>query len=348
VIYRVVHVTEYAYADAVATSHHLLHLAPRDTDRQVCRQEALSVSPAPSSQAERLDHFGNRTTYFEVQEPHRQLTVESRRDVELLPLPAPPAVGGPQWETVRDLVREPSDATLLEACEMTYPSPFVRLSEEVAAFAAPSFARRRPLLDAVADLTHRIYEDLAYDQAATNVSTPVDEVLRLRRGVCQDFTHLEIACLRAMGLPARYVSGYLVTMPVAGRPKLVGADASHAWLAVFCPGVGWVPTDPTNDVVPDQHHITVAWGRDFGDVTPMRGVIVGGSRHDLRVSVDVSALDDAAQPPSASAPAAARPTPAARVPRRTPIASRSSGRPRAWRPRRRAPRRSPPAPFDTR
>jgi transglutaminase-like putative cysteine protease len=298
VIYRVVHVTEYAYADAVATSHHLLHLAPRDTDRQVCRQEALSVSPAPSSQAERLDHFGNRTTYFEVQEPHRQLTVESRRDVELLPLPAPPAVGGPQWETVRDLVREPSHATLLDACEMTYPSPFVRLSEEVAAFAAPSFARRRPLLDAVADLTHRIYEDLAYDQAATNVSTPVDEVLRLRRGVCQDFTHLEIACLRAMGLPARYVSGYLVTMPVAGRPKLVGADASHAWLAVFCPGVGWVPTDPTNDVVPDQHHITVAWGRDFGDVTPMRGVIVGGSRHDLRVSVDVSALDDAAQPAS--------------------------------------------------
>jgi transglutaminase-like putative cysteine protease len=174
----------------------------------------------------------------------------------------------------------------------------VRLSEHVAAFAAPSFPPRRPLLDAVADLTRRLHEDLAYDQTATNVSTPVDEVLRLRRGVCQDFTHLEIACLRAMGLPARYVSGYLVTVPVPGKPKLVGADASHAWLAVFCPAIGWVPTDPTNDVVPDQRHITVAWGRDFGDVTPMRGVIVGGSRHDLRVSADVSSVDDGDQPAS--------------------------------------------------
>jgi len=292
VIYRVVHVTEYAYADPVATSHHLLHLAPRDTDRQTCRHDALSVSPGPSSQAERLDHFGNRTTYFEVQEPHRQLIVESRREVELLPLPSPPAGGGPEWETARDLVRQPTDTTLLDACEMTYASPFVRMSDDVAAFAAPSFPRRRPLLDAVADLTHRIHVDLAYDQAATNVSTPVDEVLRLRRGVCQDFTHLEIACLRAMGLPARYVSGYLVTVPMPGKPRLVGADASHAWLAVFCPGLGWVPTDPTNDVVPDHRHITVAWGRDFGDVTPMRGVIVGGSRHDLRVSVDVAPIED--------------------------------------------------------
>jgi transglutaminase-like putative cysteine protease len=291
VIYRVVHITEYAYADAVATSHHLLHLAPRDTDRQVCRREELTVSPAPASQSERLDHFGNRTAYFELQEPHRQLIVESRRDVELLPLPVPPSSGGPAWETVRDLVRQPTDVALLEACEMTYPSPFVRLSEEVVAFAAPSFPRGRLLLDAVAELTHRIYEDLTYDQAATNVSTPVDEVLRLRRGVCQDFTHLEIACLRAMGLPARYVSGYLVTLPVPGKPRLIGADASHAWLAVYCPGVGWVPTDPTNDIVPDQRHITLAWGRDFGDVTPMRGVIVGGSRHDLRVSVDVSPAD---------------------------------------------------------
>ena len=312
-IYRVVHVTEYAYADPVATSHHLLHLAPRDTDRQVCRSEHLSVTPVPSLLAERLDHFGNRTTYFEVQEPHRQLIVESRRDVELLPLPAPPASGGPAWEAVRDLVRQPSNAALLDACEMTYPSPFVRISDDVRAFATPSFSAGRPLLDAVADLTHRIYEDLAYDQAATNVSTPVDEVLRLRRGVCQDFTHLEIACLRAMGLPARYVSGYLVTVPVPGKPRLVGADASHAWLAVYCPDAGWVPADPTNDVVPDRRHITVAWGRDFGDVTPMRGVIVGGSRHDLRVSVDVSPLDGAdlrnARTPGTPGPDDSRPDP---------------------------------------
>ena len=319
-IYRVVHVTEYAYTDPVATSHHLLHLAPRDTDRQVCRSEHLSVTPVPSLLAERLDHFGNRTTYFEVQEPHRQLIVESRRDVELLPLPAPPANGGPAWEAVRDLVRQPSNAALLDACEMTYPSPFVRISDDVLAFARPSFPAGRPLLDAVADLTRRIYEDLAYDQAATNVSTPVDEVLRLRRGVCQDFTHLEIACLRAMGLPARYVSGYLVTEPVPGKPRLIGADASHAWLAVYCPDAGWVPTDPTNDVVPDRRHITVAWGRDFGDVTPMRGVIVGGSRHDLRVSVDVSPLDGAdwrnARTPATPTPDDSRPDPGAPASRR--------------------------------
>jgi transglutaminase-like putative cysteine protease len=292
VIYRVVHITEYSYAESVATSHHLLHHAPRDTDRQVCLREALAVTPTPASRAERVDHFGNRTTYFEIQEPHRRLTVESRRDVELSAVAPPPSSGGPEWESVRDLVRQPHNAELLAACEMTYQSPFARISSDVARFAAESFPPRRPLLDAVADLTHRIYEDLAYDPTATVVSTPVDEVLRLRRGVCQDFTHLEIACLRAMGLPARYVSGYLVTHAEPGKPRLVGADASHAWLAVYSPGDGWVPTDPTNDVVPDQRHITLAWGRDFGDVTPMRGVIVGGSRHELRVSVDVSPLGD--------------------------------------------------------
>ena len=287
-IYRIVHVTNYLYGDPVATSHHLLHLAPRDTDRQLCRRDELLVEPTPAARTERVDHFGNRVTYFEVQESHRQLTVESRREVELMARAAPPSAGGPAWESVRDLVRHPRDTEMLAACEMTYPSPFVRLSAEVARYAAPSFVAGRPLLDGVADLTRRIHRDLAYDPEATVVSTPVDEVLRLRRGVCQDFAHLEIACLRALGLPARYVSGYLVTSPLPGQPRLVGADASHAWLAVYCPGEGWVPTDPTNDVVPDQKHITVAWGRDFGDVTPMRGVIVGGSRHELRVSVDVS------------------------------------------------------------
>jgi transglutaminase-like putative cysteine protease len=292
VIYRVTHLTEYLYGDPVATSHHLLHLTPRETDRQVSRREELTVSPVPASRAERVDYFGNHTTYFEVQSPHRELSVESRREVELLPVPPPPSSGGPAWEAVRDQTRRPHDAETLEACEMTYASPFVRLSTDLARYAAPSFPVGRPLLDGVADLTRRIHTDLVYDQAATVVSTPVDEVLRLRRGVCQDFSHLQIACLRALGLPARYVSGYLVTNPPPGQVRLVGADASHAWLAVYCPGLGWVPTDPTNDVVPDQKHITIAWGRDFGDVTPMRGVIVGGSRHELRVSVDVSPLGD--------------------------------------------------------
>ena len=291
-IYRIVHITDYRYVDSVATSHHQLHLSPRDDERQACRRETLEVTPTPASRVDRVDYFGNRTTYFELQEPHRELTVESRCEVELLPVPPPPSSGGPAWEKVRDLVRQPIDAELLAACDMTYASPFARLSADVRAYAAPSFTPGRPLLDVVADLTHRIHADLTYDPEATVVSTPVDEVLRLRRGVCQDFAHLEIACLRAMGVPVRYVSGYLVTQPPPGQPRLVGADASHAWLAVYWPGRGWIPTDPTNDVVPDSKHIALAWGRDFGDVTPMRGVIVGGSRHDLRVSVDVSRIDD--------------------------------------------------------
>jgi transglutaminase-like putative cysteine protease len=290
-IYEIVHLTEYLYADPVSTSHHQLHLSPRVSEQQTCRREQLSVTPTPAVMSERVDYFGNRCTYFELQEPHRRLAVTSRREVEVRSVAAQlPADGGPPWESVRDAARAPSTPQLLAACEMTFPSPFVRTPAEAADYAAPSFPAGRPLLEAVADLTRRIHEELVYDPAATVVSTPVDEVLRLRRGVCQDFAHLQIACLRALGLPARYVSGYLVTTPPPGQPRLVGADASHAWVSVYCPGGGWIPFDPTNDVIPDDKHITIAWGRDFGDVTPMRGVIVGGSRHELHVSVDVSPL----------------------------------------------------------
>jgi transglutaminase-like putative cysteine protease len=290
VIYRVVHQTEYLYADPVSTSHHQLHLSPRPYERQICRDEELSVTPIPTVLSERSDYFGNRCTYFEVQEPHRRLAVTSRRSVELLPVAAPALAASPPWEAVRDGARRPRSAESLGACELTYESPFIRIPPEAARYAADSFSRGRPLLEAAADLTRRIYSDFAYDSKATVVSTPVEEVLRHRRGVCQDFAHVEIACLRALGLPARYVSGYLVTSPPPGQPRLVGADASHAWLSVYAPEIGWVAFDPTNNVMPDEKHITIAWGRDFGDVTPMRGVIVGGTRHQLNVSVDVSVL----------------------------------------------------------
>ena len=174
-----------------------------------------------------------------------------------------------------------------------FDSPYVsRTIEGLREFARPSFAPGRPLLEAVADLTHRIFTDLVYDTAATETSTPLREVVRQRRGVCQDFAHFQIGCLRAMGLPARYVSGYLSTMPPANRPRLVGCDASHAWISTYLPSVGWVDFDPVNDLVPEERHVTVAYGRDYGDVTPVRGVLVGGGRHIVNVSVDVAPVAD--------------------------------------------------------
>ncbi|HEY2728600.1 MAG TPA: transglutaminase family protein [Polyangia bacterium] len=287
-IHHVVHVTEYLYSERVSTSHHDLHLLPRATPEQRCLGEELEIAPAPATRRDRTDDFGNRCTYVEIHEPHNNLRVTSRADVEVAP-PAPlPATSAP-WESVRDVVRSGDGAEARAARAFAFSSPYVPASTWAAAreYALPSFAAGRPVVEAARALTTRLHADFAYDSRATTLATPVDEVLRLRRGVCQDFAHVQIACLRALGVPARYVSGYLVTQPPPGKPRLVGADASHAWLAVFVPDHGWLPLDPTNDVVPGEQHLTVAWGRDYSDVTPVRGVIMGGGRHDLWVSVDV-------------------------------------------------------------
>jgi transglutaminase-like putative cysteine protease len=195
----------------------------------------------------------------------------------------------PPWEVVQEQVRQARTPEQFEATEFVFTSPYVPQSQGVIEFALGSFTPRRPFVEAAIDLMHRIHDDFIYDSQATNVSTPVDEVLANRRGVCQDFAHLALGCFRGLGLPARYVSGYLVTA-VLGQPRLVGADASHAWVQTFCPGIGWIDLDPTNDVIPSDKHITVAYGRDFGDVTPLSGVIMGGGRHKLRVVVDVQPL----------------------------------------------------------
>jgi len=287
-IHRVVHVTEYLYAERVSTSHHDLHLLPRATPEQTCLGEELEIAPAPATRRERTDDFGNRCTYVEIHEPHNHLRVTSSADVEVAQ-PAPLPVTSAPWEGVRDVVRAGADAEARAARAFAFSSPYVPASTWAAAreYALPSFAAGTPVVEAARALTARLHADFAYDSRATTIATPVDEVLRLRRGVCQDFAHVQIACLRALGVPARYVSGYLVTRPPPGKPRLVGADASHAWLAVFVPDHGWLPLDPTNDVVPGEQHVTVAWGRDYSDVTPVRGVIMGGGRHDLWVSVDV-------------------------------------------------------------
>jgi len=293
VIHHVVHVTEYLYSERVSTSHHDLHLLPRPTPDQTCLHEELEISPAPAMRRERTDDFGNRCTYVEIHEPHNNLRVTSRADVEIAPRAPLPATSAP-WESVRDDVRAGTDAASRAARAFAFASPHVPMSAAARAYALPSFGAGRGIVEAARELTTRIHADFVYDSGATTNATPVDEVLRLRRGVCQDFAHVQITCLRALGLPARYVSGYLVTRPPPGKPRLVGADASHAWLAVFVPGHGWIPLDPTNDLVPGELHITVAWGRDYSDVTPVRGVIMGGGRHDLWVSVDVAPAAPAA------------------------------------------------------
>ncbi|HXU63362.1 MAG TPA: transglutaminase family protein [Polyangia bacterium] len=289
-IYRVRHVTSYQYSEPVSASQHELHVLLRRSARQTVRQELLAVDPVPAVRRDRVDWFGNRATHLAIHQRHDELTVTSEAEVAVVP-PAPWSAGR-SWEATRDWARDGADAEARSAVEWVLPSPHVEPSAVARELALPSFAPGRPLVEAVRDLTARIHALLTYDPEATDVSTSVDEVLRGGRGVCQDFAHVQIACLRAMGLPARYVSGYLVTAPPAGQPRLVGADASHAWLSVRSADGGWLDLDPTNDVLPADRHVVIAYGRDFGDVTPMRGVLLGGGRHTLRVAVDVEPLLD--------------------------------------------------------
>jgi transglutaminase-like putative cysteine protease len=225
-----------------------------------------------------------------VEKPHHQLAITSRSRVAVGPAFIPEPLETPAWENVRARCRDDHAGQTLEAHEFTYPSPLVPMANEFADYAKASFMPARPILDAVTDLTRRIHEDFTFDAAATTVTTPVGEVFKGRRGVCQDFAHFQIACLRTHGLPARYVSGYLETDPPPGQPKLRGVDASHAWVSFFCPGIGWLDVDPTNNCLPSLRHITTGWGRDYGDVSPIRGVLVGGQNQTLRVSVDVNAV----------------------------------------------------------
>ena len=285
--YRVRHTTTYAYSNPVSVCHNALHLCPRQSPRQACTFHELLVFPEAAMVSRSVDYFGNPVTYFTLQEPHQGLTMTANSVVDVAPAEAPAAAASPPWEDVRDAVRRDRSAGGLEAYQFVFDSPYSGASEELLAYAAPSFTPRRPLLEAVWDLTERIHAEFTYDPDATAVNTPLHDVMRDRRGVCQDFAHLQIGCLRSMGLPVRYVSGYLVTQPSAPS-ALVGADASHAWLSVFCPGHGWADVDPTNNLWPSDRHVTVAFGRDYGDVSPIKGVFLGGGDHTMEVVVDVT------------------------------------------------------------
>jgi transglutaminase-like putative cysteine protease len=289
-IYRVRHITTYDYEDPVSVSHHILRLSPHNSLRQTCRNSAISINPQPTSRTSHVDYFGNATTSFTLLEPHERLVVEATSELEVNAPALPDFSGSPPWESVRDSLPQAYTEETLNAYQFVFDSIRVEARANLGDYARDSFTPGRPLLEAMLDLTHRINHDFRFDTKATEVSTPVETFFEKRRGVCQDFSHLQIACMRSLGLPARYVSGYLRTLPPPGKPRLVGADASHAWCAAWSPRAGWVDFDPTNNCVPSDGHITVAWGRDYSDVSPIHGVLLGGARHTLETGVDVMPL----------------------------------------------------------
>jgi len=288
--YTISHRTLYEYNDAVSVSHHVIRLKPREFAFQHCFNYRLTSEPAPAVLNAHEDYFGNTVNFITIEGPHRQLAVTSRCEVEVTPRTRLPQEEDPPWEHVRELCWRDTAVYGDGSSEFGFASPLISHGPQFAEYAGASFTPGRPVLEAGMDLMHRIHQDFQFDAHATTVATPLEQVFLQRRGVCQDFAHLQIACLRALGLPARYVSGYLETSPPPGQTKLVGADASHAWIQLWCGPGGWADLDPTNDILPGERHITLAWGRDFADVSPLRGVLVGSGSHQLTVAVDVTPI----------------------------------------------------------
>lgn len=290
--YRVLHETHYQYQRTVALSQQFMHMTPRSFEYQETLSHDMEIDPITEDWSNRIDYFGNATKKITLSAPHRTLTVKAESIVALSPrLTLEQISGSTPWETLRTSLRHSASALTLEPYKFLYESPHISCSAALAQYAAVSFMPGTAVLDGALDLTRRIYEDFDFDATATTISTPLSEVLELRRGVCQDFAHLMIGCLRTLGLACRYMSGYILTTPPAGQPRLVGADASHAWVSVYCPKYGWVDFDPTNRCLVQHEHITLGWGRDFSDVTPMRGIVLGGGEQELDVGVTVTPLN---------------------------------------------------------
>ncbi len=290
-LYRISHRTTYKYVSPVSGGSHVACLKPRSYPRNQLIQNTLRISPEPMTLTDRVDYFGNLLSFFTLQEPHQELVVESLSEVL--------RTGGPEldesaslpWEESTLLLAEDHTKEGLDAYQYQFESPRIRIHPDFAAYARESFTPRRPMLQALRELTARIHRDFRFDSKATTVRTTPEEVFRKRGGVCQDFAHVQIACLRSIHLAARYVSGYLRTTPPPGKARFVGADASHAWVSAYCRSAGWLDMDPTNNVEPGDGHVTVSWGRDYGDVSPLRGLILGGGGHNLQVEVDLQPLD---------------------------------------------------------
>jgi transglutaminase-like putative cysteine protease len=289
VSYRVRHATLYRYGQSVSLSHHLAHLLPRNTPTQWVSAYRLDITPPPAGRREDVDYFGNPFVYFAYETPHAEMTVETELQVTLAERPPVDPYATPDWQILAARLQAPQAADI-EASEFRFDSALIAADPAFAEFARPSFPAGRPVLAAGIDLMSRIHAEFTFDATATDIATPLDEVMRERRGVCQDFAHLFIAAVRSLGLAARYVSGYIRTAPPPGQARLQGADASHAWASLYCAEAGWVDLDPTNDLIVGQDHVTLAWGRDFDDVSPLRGVLTGGSHQSLKVAVDVEPL----------------------------------------------------------
>jgi transglutaminase-like putative cysteine protease len=296
-IYRVRHITHYEYEKPVTLSYNRAYLLPRNTTYQHCMSSTINISPGDRSGQERYDYFGNRVYFFSLERPHDELIIDISSDIQI----KESKYGlegklnfdkGVTCSQALQALHQGGDAALLDAREFVLDSPMIISSAGLREYAAVSFHFKRTLLSAVRELNQRIYADFTYDPESTIIATPLAEVLLNKRGVCQDFAQLAIGCLRSLGFPARYISGYLETFPPPGQEKLVGSDASHAWFSVYVPGEGWFEFDPTNNNIPAEHHITTAWGRDYGDVSPLRGVFFdGGKSQKLKVSVDVSRIE---------------------------------------------------------
>lgn len=291
--FAVRHATLYEYGGDVSHSHHLLHLKPRESAFQRCLMHSLALDPQPSSICEDLDAFGNAIARLEYDRSHDRLAVIAEMDVEIFPRIRDPLDSAEPWDEVRGRLSyhaAPLAAADLEACRFRMRSNHVLVKRAFEDYAGDCFAPGRSIAAACGDLMHKIHREFKYVSGSTTNRTSVIDLLRSRRGVCQDFAHFMLACLRSSGLAARYVSGYIRTERRGGEAA-VGGDASHAWVSVYCPPLGWLDFDPTNDCLVGEDHVTLAWGRDFGDVSPLRGMIVGGGRHKLKVDVRVRPLD---------------------------------------------------------
>jgi transglutaminase-like putative cysteine protease len=291
--FRVRHVTHYKYASRVSHCYNLANVVPRDTDRQRCLKNRITVSPTPAITHKRNDYFGNKAFHFEIQKPHTELIITADSEIQLSDNSREMNLdlGATYGDALKYLASNTTRATI-DAREFLLNSPMIESSEQLADYARPSFHADRSLKSCVNDLNTRIFSEFTYDPGFTTIATPLAEVLQHKRGVCQDFAHLQVGCLRSMGIPAKYVSGYIETLPKPGETKLVGADATHAWVAYLCPDEGWVEFDPTNNTRAGIQHIVTAFGRDYIDVTPVKGVIFGGGAAPrLEVSVDVSRIE---------------------------------------------------------